>query len=99
MAVVTQLFYTFELLPVRSYELVLTSCARKTSCGTDLMFASSLLILFSSRSLALAFLRSAMNWTSPRIFELFPVVPRPKKFTAVEALMSAIMFLSPGVCD
>ena len=32
---------------------------------TNLIFASSLLILFSSSSLALAFLRSAMNCTSP----------------------------------
>jgi hypothetical protein len=48
------------------------------------MFANSLLILFSSNSLALAFLRSAINCTSPRIFELFPELPRLKKLVAPE---------------
>jgi hypothetical protein len=43
------------------------------------MFANSLLILFSSNSLALAFLKSAMNWTNPRMFALFPDEPRLKK--------------------
>lgn len=42
------------------------------------MLASSLLILFSSKSRALAFLKSAMNWTSPRIFAVF-VPDRPRK--------------------
>ncbi len=51
------------------------------------MFASSLLILFSSKSLALAFLRSAMNCTSPRIELLFPAEDRPRK-PAAAALAS-----------
>ena len=49
------------------------------------MFASSLLILFSSSSLARAFLRSAMNWTNPRMFELFPELPRLRKLLPVDA--------------
>ena len=55
------------------------------------MFASSLLILFSSSSLALAFLRSAMNWTSPRILELFPEFPRPRKPPDVDELIFAVV--------
>lgn len=51
------------------------------------MFASSLLILFSSNSLALAFLKSAMNWTSPRMFALFPDEPRLKNPPAEEAMI------------
>ena len=43
------------------------------------MFANSLFILFSSSSLALAFLRSAINCTRPRMFELFPELPRLRK--------------------
>lgn len=42
------------------------------------MLASSLLILFSSSSLALAFLRSAINCTNPRMLELL-LVERPRK--------------------
>jgi hypothetical protein len=45
--------------------------------STYLMLASSLLILFSSSSLALAFLRSEMNCTSPRMLAL--LLDRPKK--------------------
>jgi hypothetical protein len=58
------------------------------------MFASSLLILFSSSSLALAFLRSAMNCTSPRIF-VFPELPRPKKPPEVAALMAGSYSRAP----
>lgn len=42
------------------------------------MLANSLLIRFSSSSLALAFLKSAMNCTRPRMFELL-LVERPRK--------------------
>jgi len=48
------------------------------------MFASSLFILFSSSSLALAFLRSAMNCTSPRMFELLFELPRDKNPDAAD---------------
>ena len=58
------------------------------------MFASSLLILFSSNSLALAFLKSAMNCTSPRMFALFPEDPRLKKPAAAEDAMMGSVFLS-----
>jgi hypothetical protein len=63
------------------------------------MFASSLLILFSSNSLALAFLRSAMNWTSPRILELFPELPRLRKPPDVDELMFALMLVLQGARD
>lgn len=53
---------------------------------TNRIFASSLLILFSSKSRARAFLRSAMNWTRPRMLEL-PVVDRPRKPAAAEEAM------------
>lgn len=52
--------------------------------GANLIFASSLLILFSSNSLARAFLRSAMNCTNPRILALFPEDPRLRKPAAAE---------------
>ena len=55
---------------------------------TNLMFASSLLILFSSSSLALAFLRSAMNCTRPRMFELLLELPRPRKLPAEDAIVA-----------
>ena len=55
--------------------------------GTNLILANSLLILFSSSSRALAFLRSAINCTNPRIFELFPELPRPKNPDAAEDAM------------
>lgn len=42
------------------------------------MLASSLLILFSSRSLARAFRKSAMNWTRPRILAVL-LLDRPRK--------------------
>ena len=42
------------------------------------MFANSLLMRFSSSSRARAFLRSAMNWTSPRMLELL-LLERPRK--------------------
>jgi hypothetical protein len=51
------------------------------------IFASSLLMRFSSSSRALAFLRSAMNCTKPRIFELL-LLERPKKPAADEAIMT-----------
>ena len=54
---------------------------------TNLILASSLLILFSSNSLALAFLKSAINCTNPRMFALFPDVPRLKKPAAAEVAM------------
>jgi hypothetical protein len=54
---------------------------------TNLIFANSLLILFSSSSLALAFLKSAINCTSPRIWELFPELARPKNPAAAEVAM------------
>lgn len=62
---------------------------------TNLMFASSLLILFSSNSLALAFRRSAMNCTSPRMFALFPDVPRLKKPAAAEVAILKWLLSSP----
>lgn len=54
---------------------------------THLMFASSLLIRFSSSSLALAFRMSAINCTNPRILALFPDEPRLKKPAAAELAM------------
>jgi len=59
--------FCYRCLPLN---FCLYGCQRKFSkrqfqCAAYLMFASSLLILFSSSSLALAFLRSAMNCTSP----------------------------------
>jgi len=56
---------------------------------THLMLASSLLMRFSSSSRALAFLRSAMNCTNPRMFELL-LVDRPRKPPAVEAIAGEI---------
>lgn len=57
---------------------------------THLMLANSLLIRFSSSSRARAFLRSAMNWTRPRIFELL-LPDRPRKPAAAEeAMMSSL---------
>lgn len=50
------------------------------------MLASSLLMRFSSSSLARAFLKSAMNWTSPRILELLEV-ERPRKPAAADDMM------------
>lgn len=41
------------------------------------MLANSLLMRFSSSSRALAFLKSAMNWTRPRMFELL-LLERPR---------------------
>jgi hypothetical protein len=62
------------------------------------MFANSLLILFSSSSLALAFLRSAINWTKPRMFALFPEDPRLRKPAAAEEAISQsrVAFYTPG---
>jgi hypothetical protein len=51
------------------------------------MFANSLFILFSSNSLALAFLKSAINCTRPRMFEPFPEFPRLRK-PAEDAMVS-----------
>jgi hypothetical protein len=51
------------------------------------MFASSLLIRFSSNSLARALRKSAINCTNPRMFELFPELPLLKKFEAAEEAM------------
>jgi hypothetical protein len=55
-----------------------------------------LLILFSSSSLALAFLKSAINCTNPRIFALFPMLPRPKNPAAAEDAMIEIGCCPPG---
>lgn len=55
------------------------------------MFASSLFILFSSSSLALAFRRSAMNWTRPRMFELVLLTDRPRKPAAPAATAEAML--------
>ncbi len=54
-----------------------------TRAASYRMLASSLLILFSSNSRALAFRRSAMNCTSPRMLELL-LVERPRKPPPVE---------------
>lgn len=64
--------------------------------ATDLMLASSLLIRFSSSSRALAFRKSAMNCTKPRIVELPLLFPRPKKLDPAEddmpvALLTALI--------
>lgn len=50
------------------------------------MLANSLLMRFSSSSRALAFLRSAMNWTRPRMFELLEL-DLPRKPAAVDDMM------------
>lgn len=50
------------------------------------MFANSLLMRFSSSSRALAFLKSAMNCTRPRMFELLEL-DLPRKPAAVEDMM------------
>lgn len=52
-----------------------------------LIFANSLLILFSSSSRARAFLRSAINCTRPRMFALL-LLERPRKPAAEEAILS-----------
>jgi hypothetical protein len=62
---------------------------------TDLMFANSLFILFSSNSLALAFLKSAINCTRPRMFELFPEFPRLRKPAAAEDAMVSCRSQAP----
>jgi hypothetical protein len=54
------------------------------------MFASSLLIRFSSNSLARALRKSDINCTNPRIFELFPELPLLKKFEAAAEAMVEI---------
>lgn len=55
----------------------LATGARSRGHGPYRMFANSLLMRFSSSSRALAFLRSAMNWTRPRMFELLELdLPR-----------------------
>jgi len=51
---------------------------------TNLILANSLLIRFSSNSRALAFRKSAINCTNPRIVELPLLFPRPKKLDPVE---------------
>ncbi len=51
------------------------------------MLACSLLMRFSSSSRALAFLRSAINWTSPRMFELL-LLDRPRKPAVAEAILA-----------
>lgn len=78
--------YTFEFLPgnVGSASLYFLASSH---VAAYLIFANSLLILFSSSSLALAFRRSAINCTNPRIFELFPEEPRLKKLLAAEVAM------------
>lgn len=50
------------------------------------MLANSLLMRFSSSSRALAFLRSAMNCTRPRMFELLEL-DLPRKPAAVEDMV------------
>lgn len=50
------------------------------------MLASSLLMRFSSSSRARAFLKSAMNCTSPRILELLEL-ERPRKPAAADDMM------------
>lgn len=54
---------------------------------THRILASSLLMRFSSNSRALAFLRSAMNCTSPRMFELL-LLDRPRKPEEAEEAMA-----------
>ena len=63
--------------------------------STYLMLANSLLMRFSSSSRALAFRRSAMNCTNPRMFELL-LVDRPRKPLAVEAITEAILSRGPS---
>lgn len=50
------------------------------------MLANSLLMRFSSSSRALAFLKSAMNWTRPRMFELLEL-DLPRKPAAVDDMV------------
>jgi hypothetical protein len=75
--------HTFEFLPVGENGQPQSSLQRSEN-RTNLIFANSLLIRFSSNSLALAFRKSAINCTNPRIFELFPELPRPRKPAAAE---------------
>lgn len=64
--------------------------SRSISAPTHRILANSLLIRFSSSSRARAFLRSAMNWTRPRMFELL-LPDRPRKPAAAEeAMMSSL---------
>lgn len=56
---------------------------------THRMLASSLLMRFSSSSRALAFLRSAMNCTSPRMLELL-LLERPRKPPAADDAMTEV---------
>lgn len=50
------------------------------------MLANSLLMRFSSNSRALAFLRSAMNWTRPRMLALLEL-ERPRKPAAADDMV------------
>lgn len=87
---------TFELLPIAK-----TTCQSAVEQGklwraepdcsyggmSHRIFASSLLMRFSSNSRALAFLKSAMNCTSPRMFELFEL-ERPRNPAAVDDMLA-----------
>lgn len=84
---------TFEFLPARfrrrqqaSYpttEVGSRGCGGAGGEAPYRILASSLLMRFSSSSRALAFLRSAMNWTRPRMFELLEL-DLPRKPAAVD---------------
>lgn len=63
--------------------------------ATHRMLASSLLMRFSSSSRALAFLRSAMNCTSPRMLELL-LLERPRKPPAAEDAMANVRYQRMG---
>lgn len=89
---------TFELRPVGQKGLAKAFTERRTGYGwgANRIFASSLLILFSSNSLALAFLKSAMKDTKPRMLPLFEL-PLPKNPVADEdAMMKSVPLPSYG---
>lgn len=57
--------------------------------ATYRILANSLLMRFSSSSRALAFLKSAMNWTRPRMLELL-LLERPRKPPPEEDILSGV---------
>jgi hypothetical protein len=90
--------YTFEFLPVGENSQPQSSLQWSEN-RINLIFANSLLIRFSSNSLALAFRKSAINCTNPRIFELFPELPRLRKPAAAEDAMLGFPGRPPTATD
>lgn len=74
------------------YVSIVLACGKRGSpivCASYRMLANSLLMRFSSNSRALAFLKSAMNWTRPRMLELLEL-DRPRKPAAVDDMVGSV---------